>query len=48
MIEILLDNFHYAFGYGAMQVCLNRSWDEWRLFGHVTIDHQPLTALEQW
>jgi len=22
--------------------------NEWRLFGHVAIDHQPLTALEQW
>jgi len=22
--------------------------NEWRLFAHVAIDHQPLTALEQW
>jgi len=22
--------------------------DEWRPFAHVAIDHQPLTALEQW
>jgi len=23
-------------------------YNEWRPFAHVAVDHQPLTALEQW